>query len=219
MGLKDDFAVLFGSGLDMAGKQAEKIRLQAELAKTKSAIDTAYASLGRTIVQGESRNEVFLRAYGTQINSVRELERRAADMLMRINELSQAEPASDTGASLSGQMPVGSCPACGTKVTVDAVACPVCGNDLAALKAKYSRCPSCGAYYEAGTKFCIVCGSRTGSVPVAAQKSRTTLEAPDTVERVPETLKAPANPVCPGCGSVVSESDVFCGSCGARIRE
>lgn len=127
MGIKDNFTVLFGSGIDYAGKKAETIKLQADLTKTAASIESAYAALGRAVMREESANESFLAVYGSRVSAVRELERHAAETQARIDELSRTQGVPSAAfAALPKTAPVGKCPACGASVLVDSMFCPTC---------------------------------------------------------------------------------------------
>lgn len=219
MNIKDKFAVMFGNGLDIAGKQADKMRLQAELTKTKSAIEGAYAEFGRTVVQSEGSNASFLSVYGAQVNALRNLEQRAAELQQRITELERAQ-APDKA------IPTVICSTCGSMVPVTATACPMCGGDISQLRARFRHCPSCNAYYDGDVKFCVVCGSKTeplfagagqtvayGAVGMASAGNQQGMAEPSQGAVVP-----PADPVCPGCGRTVSPADAFCGVCGTPLK-
>lgn len=242
MSIKDNFTVLFGSGIDYAGKKAEAIKLQADLTKTNESIKSAYAALGRAVMREESANESFLAAYGPQVNAVCELERHAAETQARIDELSRAQGTSVAApAALPRTAPVGKCPACGTSVSVDSLFCPSCGDNLAALKAAYTKCPSCGAFYDSSTVFCVDCGARveplpvaeSASVPFASQPSAPAVPespampmsqassaspAPVSFAQPQPTSEQPVMMTCPGCGEPVGDGDLFCGDCGTRLK-
>ena len=153
MGFKDDITVLFGSGIDLAGKKAETVKLQADLAKTKEAIEAAYAALGRAVLQGEASNQSFLNVYEASVSSVRELEKHVAQTNARIEELNRTPAAPQQPASA---VPTGPCPSCGTTVSVSSPYCPTCGSNLQQLKEHYLWCPSCSTYSEEGMSFCIL---------------------------------------------------------------
>lgn len=216
MSIKDDITVLFGSGIDLAGKKAETIKLQADLTKTTAAIEAAYAALGRAVLQGEAPNSTFLSAYESKVNSVIELEKRAAEIGSRIEELDRAASAPKQSAPYATMAPTGACPSCGAMVAVSSPYCPMCGNNLQTLKQRYVWCPSCNAYFEEGTAFCINCGSRLQQLPVAPE--RVTERPVDTAVPVEPVNPEPAPSVCPGCGNPVEPGDVFCGVCGTRLN-
>ncbi|HIY79652.1 MAG TPA: zinc ribbon domain-containing protein [Candidatus Olsenella excrementavium] len=214
MSIKDDITVMFGNGLNLAGKQTEKLRLQAELAETESAVEAAYAELGRMIVQGRGSDDVFLSTYGVQVGAVRGLEQRALEIQQRIAALD--------GARVTGHsVPMGACPACGSKVPVTAVRCPTCGDNLASLKARYRRCPSCNEYYDDDAQFCIACGARTE--PLTESLYAAPEKAVDIAPTGPAMISVQESPspiavVCPSCGGAVSQDDLFCGVCGTRLK-
>lgn len=241
MGIKDNFTVLFGSGIDYAGKKAETIKLQADLTKTAASIESAYAALGRAVMREESANESFLAVYGSRVSAVRELERHAAETQARIDELSRTQGVPSAFAALPKTAPVGKCPACGASVLVDSMFCPTCGDNLAALKAAYAKCPNCGAFYDANTVFCIECGTRVEPLSVAEQRPEAApsvqpeipvqpvqVQMPVQLQPVqpqvpvqPQPAPVPSPPVmmvCPSCGERVDDTDSFCGGCGARLK-
>lgn len=213
MGFKDDITVLFGSGIDLAGKKAETVKLQADLAKTKEAIEAAYAALGRAVLQGEASNQSFLNVYEASVSSVRELEKHVAQTNARIEELNRTPAAPQQPASA---VPTGPCPSCGTTVSVSSPYCPTCGSNLQQLKEHYLWCPSCSTYSEEGMSFCINCGSRLQPLPVAPERVVATSE--EQAKEEPVAPEPPSAPVCPGCGSPVESGDVFCGVCGTRLN-
>lgn len=217
MGIKEGFAVMFGNGIDIAERQAEKMKLQAELTRTKSSIESAYADFGRSVVQSEGSNQSFMNVYGVQVTAIKSLEQRSLEIQQRISELE--------GDQRSGQtVPTGLCPACGTPVLVSAPRCPSCGNDLADLKVRYCCCPSCGTYYDAEVKFCMKCGTKTEPVSVvASQITARAFESGDQesvqeAQEEPVVPAVPTVPVCPECGGPVSPGDLFCGTCGTRLN-
>lgn len=210
MSIKDDITVMFGNGLNIAGKQTEKMRLQAELAETKSVVEAAYAELGRMVVQGKESDDVFLSTYGVQVGSVRDLEQHVLEIQQRIAAL-------DGARASSHSVPMGACPACGSKVPVTAVRCPTCGDNLASLKAHYRRCPSCNEYYDNDAQFCIACGARTEPLCTAPEKAVDMAPTGSAVTPVQESLSSVAV-VCPSCGGAVSPDDLFCGACGTRLK-
>lgn len=217
MGIKDDITVLFGNGIDLAGKKAETIKLQADLTKTTAAIEAAYAALGRAVLQGEASNQTFLRSYESQVSSVTELEKHAAETGSRIEGLNRATAVPKQQMSFATTMvPMGTCPSCGTMVAVSSPYCPMCGSNLRTLKERYVWCPSCNAYFEEGTTFCINCGSRLQQLPVAPER---VAEHPvETAVPVEPVNPEPASSICPGCGNPVDPGDMFCGVCGTHLN-
>lgn len=236
MGIKDNFTVLFGSGIDYAGKKAEEIKLQADLTKTNASIESAYAALGRAVMGEESANQSFLAVYGPQVKAVHELERHAAEIRARIDELSRAQATSVAAPqTFPSTTPVGQCPRCGSLVSVSSMLCPSCGDNLAALKAAYTKCPSCGAFYDSSTVFCVDCGARVEPLPVS-ESALASFATQPSASAMPESSAMPAPPApvsfaqpqsiseqpalmtCPGCGEPVGDGDLFCGGCGTRLK-
>lgn len=217
MGFKDDITVLFGSGIDLASKKAETVKLQADLTKTNAAIEAAYAALGRAVLQGEASNQSFLSAYEASVKLVRDLEKHAAETGMRIEELNRIPAAQQQlNSQLASTVPTGACPSCGAIVSVSSLYCPTCGNNLQQLKEHYLWCPTCNTYSDEGMSFCINCGSRLRPLPVAPE--RAVPASGEQMQEEPTVPDPPSAPVCPSCGNPVNPEDAFCGACGTRLN-
>lgn len=226
MKLLDNISIMVDSGIDYAGKKAEVLKLQADLVKINKSLESAYAALGRSIMMREGTNESFLAMYGQQLSAVRELERHAAETRERIDDFSQIQ---DVHTPLTKTVPEGCCPTCGASVPIDAMFCPSCGGDLAALKANFTKCPSCGAIYSRDTVFCIECGSRvkplleTDSKPDRIQPEQPAMinqsGVPEQEPSVHPLYEPPSAAACPNCGEPVDVDDLFCGLCGTRLKQ
>ena len=85
---------------------------------------------------------------------------------------------------------------------------------LAQASAGVFECPNCGYNLRPTDLFCTGCGT-----PVAdyiAQQIELQMKAQEETEQAPPVQ--PSARFCANCGSSVSEGDVFCMKCGARIE-
>lgn len=204
------------------------MRMKSEIDEEKRKITSLYAEIGRmfahTLTDGNIPKE-----YRQIYNKIRASEQRIIEIRGRMT--AQA-------AAYDNQM---TCPVCHAQIPADSIFCNGCGANLAQAAAQQageqnrpqneqtpgpdfsdvsggSVCTNCGAPLKEGQIFCINCGSKVAPPPSprsqnAGMNEKTEIITPET-EKVPESLSK-----CPACGAELSEGQIFCMNCGAKIKE
>ena len=244
MGYFDDMKVMLGKGMNAADRKTQELRLQAELSRIGSSLESAYAALGKVVyshptlatqIQGECPGE---------FNAVTSLLKDDQNVRGRIEDLQR-----QAVAPAPAPRPVRQflCTKCGTPVTLDLAYCPSCGDNLSELKTQYRMCPNCKTYHTSDSMFCMQCGSQTVEIPIAQAIQNTSdgkptqdddsLVADSFAQSAPQpnessastdatevsaplaadAQQAPSAPTCPNCGAPITSDDVFCGECGTRL--
>lgn len=74
-------------------------------------------------------------------------------------------------------------------------------------------CTGCGATVKGVDSFCTNCGKKVADIraEIAAAKEAEAAAAAEPEPVVPEIL-------CPACGAVVGETDLFCPKCGVKLQ-
>lgn len=192
MGLLDDMTIMFGKGMNTVDKKTQTIRAQADLARVNQEIESAYAELGRIVLQGEEGNASFVHAYAAPVEKVRGLEEQTAALTQRIAELSVREEAvpvapvqaaAGVAAPAQPSVPMEACPSCGQLMPISTPFCSSCGGSLASVRERYTQCPSCHEYYSADTVFCMACGSKVEPL-VAPAAAPAAVQAPASATAV-----------------------------------
>ena len=228
MGLFDDMTAILGRGMDAADKKTQEIKLQSELNRMAASKEKALAELGRAVLTQEGADPSFVAAFADQVMAIGDLEAQEEGLKQQLEALRSSgtlvngAAMQTASAIVQGQ----ACPACGTPVTLEAMFCPGCGDNLAALKAQYRRCPSCNVYYTADSSFCERCGSRTVELEVArvagpvSQPDYAAVDEAASELQMDELLRGPFEAgaaVCPNCGEAIKPGNTFCGNCGERL--
>ena len=248
MGYFDEMKIMLGKGVNVADRKTQEIRLQAELSRIGSSLESAYSALGKVVYSHPTLAGQVQRECPGEYNGVSSLLKEAQSIREQIGEL-QRQAA--VAAAPSFRQPARFfCANCGGSVSLDMAYCPFCGDNLSDLKSQYRKCPSCGTYYSTDVIFCVECGSKTVEVPVALavrqnveeedpcdatqemelpipdeSQAVTELSSEDEAQNAepqeqPEVEDEPtvAQPTCPNCGAPVSTDDAFCVECGSRLK-
>lgn len=198
MGLFDDFNVLVGRGMNTVDRKSQAFKLQAELNRIANEKEKAFADLGRAVYVREGMNST----YTEHVQAIANLDSQEANLqqqlagLQRVNDNRQSRHA---------------CPVCGNLVSLDSPHCPICGDNLAALKSQFRRCPNCNSYFSADSFFCEQCGGRTIELEISAS-------APRRDTNVRDDSNVGQRSICPHCGGTIRSGTIFCGNCGQRIE-
>lgn len=133
-----------------------------------------------------------------QLNMLEQNEAIQAEIVAKINKLTESETSSEDDADTNGCKFV-VCGKCGKRLEVGVDFCPGCGSFLAVSAAK-RICPSCKTLFMNEAAFCMFCGSETVDVNNRQKK---------------EEIKN----VCPNCGAPIVAGRRFCTKCGTRLEE
>ena len=227
MGLLDDMTIMFGKGMNTVDKKTQTIRAQADLARVNQEIESAYAELGRIVLQGEAGNASFVHAYAAPVEKVRGLEEQAAALTQRIAELSVREeavpvaPAQATpgvAAPAQPSVPMEACPSCGQLMPISTPFCSSCGGSLASVRERYTQCPSCHEYYSADTVFCMACGSKVEPL-VAPAAAPAAVQAPASATVVVAESVSEQPVAREGAAGLVAEDAPAAGQSPASVVE
>lgn len=246
MGYFDEMKNMLGRGMNVADRKTQELRLQADLSRISSSLESAYSTLGKALYTHPAFASQIQRECPGEYNVVASLLKEEQSVRRRIEEVQQQ--AAMTNLQAYRQAGKFSCPKCGTFVTLDMAFCPTCGDNLSELKSRYRVCPNCNTYYDSDSVFCVQCGSKTIEVPIAkaVQRYVEDKEIPSDTPQVTEPstqddsqasidsspdhetqdveahiVEDPLIPkplTCPRCGAVISADAAFCGECGARLN-
>ena len=170
LGLFDDMTVLLGKGMDAADKKSQALKLQSELDRIIASKESVLADLGREVLAREGANPSFVSTHADKIKAIGDFEAQERELRSRIEAL-QGGGALVSDAAMHAASAVvqgNACPACGNPVALESMYCSRCGDNLAALKARFRMCPRCAVYYPASATFCEGCGGKTVRLQVAA---------------------------------------------------
>lgn len=165
MGYFDDMTYLFGRGMNAMDKKTQEFRLQSDLGRVETDLESAYAALGKAVFDHPSLTAAVRHDCPRECDDVATLLQVRADICQRIDDLRRQAAAAY--APVPRQEGWLSCPRCNAPVTLDLSYCSNCGDNLANLKRHYRVCPACGRYYGEDSLFCIQDGGRTAELPVA----------------------------------------------------
>ncbi|MDO4539057.1 MAG: zinc-ribbon domain-containing protein [Coriobacteriales bacterium] len=246
MGYFDEMKAMLGKGMNAADRKTQELRLQTELSKIGSSLDSAYAALGKASYSHPALAAQIQRECPDEYRAVASLLQDEQSIRGRIDGLQHQIAASAPAPKPARQF---FCAKCGTPVTLDIAYCPSCGDNLSELKARYRMCPNCNTYHTSDSMFCMQCGSKTVEVPVAQKIQNTaaeeitqgddapmvdpsSLREPQSpaqfendditevnVAQIEEPSQAPSTTTCPNCGARVAKDDVFCDICGTRLAD
>lgn len=132
-----------------------------------------------------------------QLNMLEQNEAVQAEIVAKINKLTEPETSSEDNADTNGCKFV-VCGKCGKRLEVGVDFCSGCGSSLVVSDAK-RICPSCKTLFMNEAAFCMFCGSETVDVNNRQKK---------------EEIKN----VCPNCGAPIVAGRRFCTKCGARLE-
>lgn len=116
------------------------------------------------------------------------------------------------------------CPHCGGVVTVTSIFCPNCGVSVANLHmhrvVQRKICPHCGRPNKPETDLCAYCfGSLQDAETEEMQVTHESVNLGDlTVRRACLEGVSGKNVICPNCGTLNSEGETFCLSCGLKLE-
>ena len=231
VGIFDDMTVLLGRGMDAADKRSQLIKIQSELNQIAKSKELALAELGRAVLEQEGSDKLFVSKFAAQVKAVGDLEEREDLLRKRIEDLQTGKTLVSGFAMQTANAAVEgcACPSCGAMVTLDAMYCPSCGDNLATLKENYRICPRCNVYYHSDYAFCETCGSKTEALPLP-QSPMSNLESGHTSEWISgEGVEGVAlgtsqgrdegEDSCPSCGALRKPGTAFCGACGNRYQD
>lgn len=113
---------------------------------------------------------------------------------------------------------IGTCPNCGSEVSLDAMFCMRCGTRLVSQTSteKGEYCKKCGSLLEEGMLFCTHCGEPVEKKLIESEPKEEK-EPLDKPEEKPKEKDVPEEKVCAQCGNKLEEWNCFCTKCGAPV--